>query len=215
MTSTVQRRPKHRSCRRRRRTLLRAVIFFSAVAAGLAALWFTPARAAQKRVRRLETLTVPEWVQPALLDTGGARSGQRLEDVRGIVIHYVGNPGTTAMNNRNYFAKPDTEVCSHVVVGLDGEIVQCVPLWEQAVASNARNRDTIAVEVCHPDDSGRFGEETYAAVVRLTAWLCREAGLPADSVIRHYDVTGKECPRYYVRHEDAWQRLRADIAEAI
>ena len=39
--------------------------------------------------------------------------------------------------------------------------------------------------------------------------------LDTDDVIRHYDVTGKLCPLYYVEHEDAWEKLRADIGEAI
>ena len=31
------------------------------------------------------------------------------------------------------------------------------------------------------------------------------------SVIRHYDVTEKLCPLYYVEHEDAWIQMKADI----
>ena len=31
-------------------------------------------------------------------------------------------------------------------------------------------------------------------------------------MIRHYDVTGKECPRYYVEHPEAWDAFRADVA---
>ena len=56
---------------------------------------------------------------------------------------------------------------------------------------------------------------TYASLVRLTAYLCDRFSLDADDVIRHYDVTGKLCPLYYVEHEDAWETLRADIATAI
>ena len=49
--------------------------------------------------------------------------------------------------------------------------------------------------------------------MELTAWLCREFRLdPAQDVIRHYDVTGKECPRYYVEHPEAWDAFRADVA---
>ena len=51
--------------------------------------------------------------------------------------------------------------------------------------------------------------------MRLTAYLCDRFSLDADDVIRHYDVTGKLCPLYYVEHEDAWETLRADIAAAI
>ena len=68
--------------------------------------------------------------------------------------------------------------------------------------------------MCHPDESGKFSPATYASLVRLTAWLCDLGGLDEADVIRHYDVTGKECPRYYVRHPDAWEQLREDVSAA-
>ena len=30
-----------------------------------------------------------------------------------------------------------------------------------------------------------------------------------------YDVTGKECPKYYVDHPDAWEQMKADISAQI
>lgn len=103
------------------------------------------------------------------------------------------------------------EVCSHFIVGLDGEIVQCLPLYEKSAATNQRNIDTISIEVCHPDETGKFSEETYAALIRLAAWLCEELQLDEENLIRHYDVTGKLCPLYYVEHEDAWEQLKRDV----
>ena len=93
-------------------------------------------------------------------------------------------------------------------MGLDGEIIQCVPLWEKSAASNWRNNDTVSIEVYHPDESGKFGDETYKSVVKLTAWLLSETGLDENAVIRHYDITEKQCPLYYVKHEDAWNKLK-------
>ena len=159
---------------------------------------------------------MPEWVTPAYISYHtSARTGEKLAAVRGIVIHYVGNPGSTAQGNRDYFDSPTTEVSAHFVVGLDGEILQCLPLAEKSAASNHRNSDTISIETCHPDETGKFTDVTYASLVRLTAYLCERFSLDTDDVIRHYDVTGKLCPLYYVEHEDAWEKLRADIGEAI
>ena len=159
---------------------------------------------------------MPDWVTPAYISCHtSARTGEKLTAVRGIVIHYVGNPGSTAEGNRDYFDSPTTEVSAHFVVGLDGEILQCLPLAEKSAASNHRNSDTISIETCHPDETGKFNDVTYASLVRLTAYLCDRFSLDADDVIRHYDVTGKLCPLYYVEHEDAWETLRADIAAAI
>ena len=167
------------------------------------------------RVRKLETVQLPQWVEVDLIEVDGvSRRGQRLEDIQNIVIHYVGNPGTSARANRNWYASAESEVSSHFLVGLDGEVILCVPLHERSSASNHRNRDTISIEVCHPDDSGKFSDTTYDALVRLTAWLVEVCGLDAQDVIRHYDITGKECPRYYVKNEDSWQALLQDVAAA-
>lgn len=160
----------------------------------------------------LAAITCPDWIDQQLLDIDGqSRDGSALTQVNDIAIHYVGNPGTTAIANRNYFNKPEVDVSSHFIVGLDGEIVQCIPLNERAVATNNRNGDTIAIEVCHPDETGEFSETTYAALIKLTAWLCEQLHLDGAHLIRHYDVTGKLCPLYYVEHEDAWTQLKADV----
>ena len=152
-----------------------------------------------------------------------SRPGNKLNYVKNIVIHYVANPGTSAQANRNYFENlrqkannPEgVKASAHFIVGLNGEVVQCIPLTEIAYANYPRNDDTISIEVCHPDETGEFSEETYRTVVKLTADLLKDYGLNADDVIRHYDVSGKNCPKYYVEHEDAWLKLREDIREEL
>ena len=162
---------------------------------------------------------VPEWVtQEYLTINEFSRPGIPLEKVNGIVVHYIGNPGTTAEQNRSYFnnlAKTgETSASSHFIVGLNGEIIQCVPLNEIAYCSNTRNDDTISIECCHPDESGQFTEETYQSLVKLVAWLCSEYNLGGEEVIRHYDITGKECPRYFVENEEAWIQFKDDVNQA-
>lgn len=199
-----------------RRILIVSVAVLLVCACVLGAVWWlSPSRQASEKVQALREATLPDYVTPDLIPmVGTARSGRALEDFNGIVIHYVGNPATSATANRNYFAKVGTTVVSHFVVGLEGEVIQCLPLWERSVASNNRNSDTISIEVCHPDDSGQFNEATYAAVVRLTAWLCQVGDLSTEQVIRHYDITGKECPRYFVRNEAAWEQFLTDVDNA-
>ena len=147
-----------------------------------------------------------------------SRPGDPLKRVNGVVLHYVGNPATSAQANRNYFAslssgEAGTYASSHFIVGLEGEVVQCVPLTEIAYASNTRNGDTVSIEVCHPDETGEYAPASYRRAVELTAWLCRALRLdPAEDVIRHYDVTGKLCPLYYVEHPAAWESLLEDVA---
>lgn len=167
------------------------------------------------RVEQVRQAQIPDWVQIRLIDIDGtSRRGEDLEDVQDIVIHYVGNPGTTAEQNRNYYCNPDSTVSSHFLIGLDGEIMQCLPLYEKSSATNWRNADTISIEVCHPDDSGQFNSASYESLVRLTAWLLDACDLDEDHIIRHYDVTGKECPKYFVVNEQAWEQFKSDAAEA-
>ena len=144
-----------------------------------------------------------------------SRPGIALKEVKGIVVHYTANPGSSAQANRNYFEglkdSGDRKVSSHFVIGIDGEIIQCVPTKEIAYASNKRNSDTVSIECCHKDETGEFTKETYDSLVQLTAWLCKRFSLDGTDVIRHYDVTGKDCPRYYVAHEDEWKQFQTDV----
>ena len=168
------------------------------------------------RVRELSLVEAPEWVDVQLIPVDGAsRRGEKLQDIQNIVIHYVGNPGTTAQQNHNWYSNPASQVSSHFLVGLEGEVIQCIPLDEYSAASNHRNGDTISIEVCHPDDSGKFTRESYGSLVELTAWLVEVCHLKTEDVIRHYDITGKECPRYYVRNPDSWQLFLEDVARAV
>ena len=154
---------------------------------------------------RSEYLTPNEYSRPQ----------DPLKDINSIVIHYTANPGTTAANNRSYFeglaSKHTTYASSHYIIGLEGEIIQCIPLNEIAFASNNRNNDTLSIECCHEDETGRFNEATYDSLVSLTAALCLEFDLGEEDIIRHYDVTEKLCPLYYVEHEEEWYDFRKEV----
>ena len=166
------------------------------------------------KVDKLGKTSAPDWINVQIINVDGdSRRGERLEGINDIVIHYVGNPGSTAQQNHDYYTKPESEVSSHFVVGLEGEIIQCIPLNEKSSASNGRNNDTISIEVCHPDKSGKFTEASYNSLVKLTAWLSQRTNLDENHIIRHYDITGKKCPLYFVQHEDEWERFKADVTK--
>lgn len=148
-----------------------------------------------------------------------SRPGIETGKINGIVVHYTANPGASAKANRDYFENlkdtHKTKTSSNFIIGLNGEIIQCVPTWEVAYASNDRNKDTVSIECCHPNESGKFTKETYRSLVQLTSWLCMKFDLDEGDVIRHYDVTGKNCPKYFVEDEEAWKSFREDIANAL
>ena len=230
--------PKHRSPRRdtRRRVLLAAmalVLFLGGFISGCCvgrAHGSSPANSEsgadvsgskQQKSNIPASITLPNYVKEDLLPVNPySRCGDKLQRVNAVVIHYVGNPNTTAWQNRSYFENlattRDTSASSNLIVGLEGEALLCVPLDEVAYCSNDRNYDTVSIEFCHPDADGKPTQDTYDTLVKLTAWLCDLYGLDVEEgIIRHYDVTSKQCPVYFVQNAAEWTQFKADVAAAM
>jgi N-acetylmuramoyl-L-alanine amidase len=167
-----------------------------------------------------------------------SRPGSKLLGVKGIVIHWVANPNTTAKNNRDYFnnlpsinanniknGKKATYGSAHEVIGLDGEVILCIPKNEVAyhVGSNtytARakkwlggypNRYTYGIECTHLDWNGKMTKETYDTLVERVADLCVEFKLKAGiegGVWLHQEVVGwKDCHRWFVNNNKEWHKF--------
>lgn len=160
-----------------------------------------------------------EIIQDFLTPNEYSRPQIPLYGIDGVVIHYTANPGTSAANNRSYFeglaTTHATSVSSHYVIGLEGEIIQCIPLTEISYASNERNGDTVSIECCIPDETGKFNDATYSSAVALTAALCVQFDLEEKDIIRHYDITGKCCPKYFVEHEDSWLTFKSEVMDEV
>ena len=131
---------------------------------------------------------------------------------KGIILHYIGNPGTTARQNASYFAHVGTQTSVHYIVD-EEEIIEIIPPEEKSYGTSdrAHNESFIQIEMCHPDASGRIEE----AVLEKVVWLCRElmGRYGITEIIRHYDVTGKKCPLWYVEHPEEWEALKGRIVE--
>ena len=212
------RRRKRRSWWRRTRRRLFRLFLLAIIGVAVAGLFVRASRLSVFRKKiDVSKLEMPQWIEEKLIEPNPySRPQTELEWVNGIVVHYVGNPGTTAQQNQSYFnglaGSHENYASSHFVIGMDGKVIQCVPLDEIAYCSNNRNKDTISIECCHPDDSGAFTPETYESLVRLVKWLCESFELDSSQdVIRHYDVTGKECPRFYVKNPEAWEQFIQDL----
>ena len=200
-----------RSTKTSKNKKLIGVVIIAAVAFFVWNHWFKPIDVSEFKY--------PSWIDQQIIDKDGhSRTGWATDRIKGIVIHYTANPGSSAQNNRDYFNSSQSQVSSHFVVGLNGEIIQCVPLNEQSSASNRRNVDTISVEVCHPDSTGEFSIPSYNAAVKLCVWLCKNFRLDEDDIIRHYDCEGadhKLCPKYYVEHPDSWEKFKGYVEERL
>lgn len=149
------------------------------------------------------------------------RPGTKRMNTMAVACHYIGNPGTSAIANRNWFeslkdGKGKSASCTYII-GLQGEILQLIPEDEISYCTNSANSYTISIEACHPDNTGEFTGGTYKSYVELCADICTRWKLDPEhgGLIRHYDVTKKQCPFYFVTHPDAWERFKKDVAAAM
>jgi N-acetylmuramoyl-L-alanine amidase len=164
-----------------------------------------------------------------------SRPGKPLAAVKGIVIHWVNNPGITALQTRNYFEGLKSQslnnpravfASAHFIAGLSGEIVQCIPVSEMAYHVGAKsytsgalsrlghypNNCTIGIELCHPDHTGRFSLETWNAAAGLIAGLVAQFNLcPSTDIWTHHAVTRKVCPKYFVEYPEAFEQFKLDV----
>lgn len=138
--------------------------------------------------------------------------------IKYIVIHYVGALGG-AKANCEYYASGYIGASAHYYVDFDGSIWQSVEdqniAWHCGAKSyvhpECRNANSIGIEMCvrkrdtsHLGDTDHdwyFEDATVSSAVELTTYLMDKYGIPADHVIRHYDVTGKICPNPYVYND--------------
>ncbi len=222
-----RRRARERRQRQKRKQKRKRLLYIGTGILGLAVvlagiLWIMSLLFARNYVD-LKGIEMPEWVEEDFLDPNPySRPATEMKRVNEIVIHYVANPGTTAKQNMNYFNSLQDQTgikkisaSSHFIIGLEGEVLQGIPIYEMAYStSKEKNVDTVSIECCHPDETGKFNDATYDSLVKLTAWLCKNLGLTEKDVIRHYDATGKDCPRYFVAHEDAWKKFLSDVKAA-
>jgi len=158
------------------------------------------------------------------------RPGTKRTETLGIVMHYVGNPGTSAKQNRDYFeslGKNGPDASCHYIVGRGGEVLQLVPDDEVSYTSGGASYKpvvieklrgnvhltTIGVEVCHEDETGRYSLATYRAQALLAAMLLNRYGLKAErDLYRHFDITGKVCPRWFVDNPSDWEKFKTLVA---
>ncbi len=151
-----------------------------------------------------------------------SRPGYKLWSVKNIVVHYVANPGTSALQNWKNFENNKPNTSAHFIIDMDGSVLQCMPLDEVAwaIGTTDGNYTTISIECCHPDSTGKFTDATYESLLKLVSWLCNEFDLTEENVKRHYDyprttssgfVWHKQCPLYFVNHPKEWEAFKDDL----
>lgn len=139
---------------------------------------------------------------------------RNLSSIKYIVIHYTANDGDRAANNANYFQSPDRHASAHYFVD-DNYVYQSVPdnytAWSVGGSKypntkggkyygKCTNSNSISIELCDTNRNGTYEctPSTKENALELTLSLMNKYNIDKDHVIRHYDVTGKLCPAYWV-----------------
>ena len=115
-----------------------------------------------------------------------------------ITIHNTANPSSTARNERNWLTNPsNTATASFHIVIDQKEAIECIPLTEIAWhagdgnTAGSGNRTSIGIEIC---ESGNY-DVTLRNAAELVAGMLQQRGWGTDRLRRHYDWSGKNCPR--------------------
>lgn len=138
-----------------------------------------------------------------------------------IVIHYTGNQTDTAAANANYFRDVDRQASAHFFVD-DSSVVEVVDpentAWAVGVDyggelfGKCNNFNSISIEMCSTD--GKISEQTFNNTVTLTKKLMKKYGIPANRVVRHFDVCNKLCPGWTGWTGDnisEWERFKNEL----
>lgn len=152
-------------------------------------------------------------------------SGRGGNSIKYIVMHYTANNGDTAMNNAQYFHNNSVQASAHYFVD-ENSVVQSVRdsdgAWHcggsfesshHPLHGICMNRNSLGVEMCSDKVNGKFifTAQTVDRTVELVKMLMAKYNIDADHVVRHYDVTGKDCPEPWVRDESQWKSFKARL----
>lgn len=163
----------------------------------------------------------PEMIEKFMKINKYGRPGTKRRRTTKIAFHFTGQHDVSAKNTVSYFSNVVANgyrvngryiyASSHLVIGLQGELYHIVPFNEIAYTTNSANAYSIGVECATTGADDHYTDEEYKTMVKTGAWLAQTYRLdPRNDFIRHYDVTGKICPRYFVNNVKAWKQFKLD-----
>lgn len=159
--------------------------------------------------------------------------GRPLSAIKYIVIHYTANDWDSDTSNGNYFKNNVVKASANYFVDTDSI---CISVPDNVYAWHCggglqgsgghqwhnicNNWNSIGIEICDNTKDGRVmpTESALHNAQVLTAALMKKYDIPIENVIRHWDVTGKICPAYFVGDENtstgkAWIAWKNELEE--
>ena len=159
---------------------------------------------------------------------GGLRA---YSSIKYLVLHYTGNDGDTDEANIKYFTSPNRKASAHFFVD-DDSISQSVPITNIAwhcggnkysdtdktgggkLYKIVTNSNSVGIEMCDTEKNGVYNltQQTRYNVIKLVKALMKDLNIPIENVVRHFDVTGKYCPKYFM-DETEWSKFKSELVE--
>ena len=133
-------------------------------------------------------------------------------------LHSTGNPNSSARGEVKNLARLDNkrQASFHIAVD-DKEAVEAIPLnevaWHAGDGYNGTgNRKSIGIEIC---ESGNR-QKTLDNVVKVTVAMMKLHKIPIEDLRRHYDWSGKNCPRILSANDwKEWKLLKERIRKGL
>lgn len=146
-------------------------------------------------------------------------SKRKYSDIIAICVHNTGNVGDTATNNGQYFKRESVGRSAHFFIDRDGYIVKSVNMnriaWSVGVPKPGviyNNKNTISIELCDIVDKDISDKqlESLKWLIKKIKKKCKNI----NQIVRHYDISGKECPKRYIE-KSKWEQLRKEVIKCL
>lgn len=140
--------------------------------------------------------------------------------IKYIVVHYTSNLGDTAKNNADYFAREKLKNPASAHYFVDESEIWCsvipsIVAYHVGASSykhaECRNGNSLGVEICMLDKQGNVRKGAIEQAAKLVYELMHKYDVPLAHVLRHYDVTGKDCPAPMVEYPVLWEEFLSKL----
>ena len=160
-----------------------------------------------------------------------SRPGIKNYGIKGLIMHYTANNGGTARNHKTYFNNLNGIYASAQLFVDDDEAICIIPFDEVAYHANDTvkynadgtiykplyakignaNYGAIGLEMCL-DKNGNITEKTFQNSVKAVKELvAKYPAITRNTIWRHYDVTGKNCPAPWVSKPSELERFKEAV----
>ena len=175
-------------------------------------------------------MSILDNIQLILCNPSNYGGTRKANQIKYLVYHYTGNDGDHDTNNAKYYQNNVVQASAHFFVD-DDSVTQSVPdlriawavggkKWADCNKTGggtlygiATNTNSLSIEMCDTRADGTLmaTKETLKRAAELGRALMAKYNIPIEQVIRHFDVTGKHCPAYFME-ETKWQAFKRTLA---